>query len=294
MITTTILDRLADEGIRLPRDAHDGEHHCACPQSSCSPSAKSSSPLALAVRIEGDRAVWYCHRCRWKGAATASQSSSIQPPAKLPPLPKTNTSAEVREVARQIWSEAVPLARTLGAAYLEARACILPPREGDVRFHPRTFCSKASRNLPAIVCRVSTVVGNRGIGVHRIFLDPLGSDKAIAKLRLGGADEPVCIRLFPDDVVTTGLAIAEGVETALAAARLRSPIWSTIDCNQLAAFPVLPGIDTLTIYADHDDAGIRAAGECADRWTAAGRTVIGIAPARPGADLNDVVREAVS
>lgn len=292
MTAATLLEQIEAEGIRLPRGYdRDGEHYCKCPK--CEPSARSSSPLALAVRIEGDRAVWYCHRCNWKGAASTARSYTGRAPVKLPPLPKTSTSEDVRELARQLWIESVPLAGTLGAAYLEARACDLPPAEGDVRFHPRVFCPKVSRNLPTIVCRVSTVATNVGVGVHRIFLDPLGSDKAIAKMRLGGADEPVCIRLFPDDHVTSSLAIAEGVETALAAAKLHSPIWSTIDANGMAAFPVVNGIETLIVYADHDPAGIRAGIACVDRWRAAGRAAIGIAPERQGLDLNDVVREAI-
>jgi hypothetical protein len=127
--------------------------------------------------------------------------------------------------------------------------------------------------------------------VHRIFLDPLGSDKALAKMRLGGCDEPICVRLFPDEDVGHGLALAEGVESALAAAKLYTPIWSTIDAGGMSRFPVLEGVESITIYADHDDAGIRAADACADRWRHAHRGVTSIAPKRPGADVNDVIRE---
>jgi putative DNA primase/helicase len=177
-------------------------------------------------------------------------------------------------------------------AYLKRRACHVPHADGDVRFHPRLFCAKMSRTLPAVVCRVSTVLGNRGVGVHRLFLDPLGSDRAVAKMRLGGCDEPVCIRLFPDDAVEYGLGIAEGVETALAAARLHRPVWATIDAGQMEQFPLIEGIETLTIFADHDPAGLRAARACAERWVDAERQVVAVAPARAGADANDLIREA--
>lgn len=285
MSAGTLLDRLHDVGIRL-RDPHDGENRARCPE--CD---KGPNDDALAVLIAADRACWTCHRCGWHGAASAIQAAQ-SPAPRLPRLPQQTGRSEGYKLARRIWAEAVPLDGTVGADYLSRRACLVPRANGDLRFHPRLFCAKAGRLLPAIVCRVSTVIGNSGIGIHRIFLDPLGSDRALAKMRLGGADEPVCIRLFPDDAVTHSLGLAEGVETALAAARLHSPIWSTIDAGGLRAFPVLGGIETLHIFADHDRAGILAAAACCDRWRAAGRAVIAIAPPKKGADFNDVIRKA--
>ena len=281
----TVFDRLEQVGIR-PRRARDGENRCACPK--C---ARGPRDDALAVRIEGCRATWICFRCQWTGAASASMS--LEARASRQPITPAADRRECISLARTIWCESFSLSGTPGEAYLKRRDCIVPRADGDLRYHSRLFCAKVGRTLPAIVARVSTVAGNRGVGIQRIFLDPLGSDHAIAKMRLGGSDEPVCIRLCPDDAVTSSLAIAEGVETALAAAHLHSPIWSTIDAGGMARFPVLAGIESLTVFGDHDDAGIQAAGACMDRWLAAGRRVTGIAPRRPGADINDLVREAL-
>ena len=282
----SLIDRLADVGIRLAR-LRNGEHRTAC-----APCDKGPKDEALAVRVDGDRAVWLCHRCQWSGSVSVERPFQPCSTNATSSTPAPSADDDTLELARRVWTEGVPLARTVGEAYLQRRACIIPPADGDVRFHPRLFCAKVSRQLPAIICRVSTVRGNVGVGIHRLFLDPLGSDSAIAKMRLGGSKEPVCIRLWPDEHVTQGLALAEGVESALAAAHLFRPIWATIDAGQMKRFPVLPGVESLTIYADHDPAGIGAASACADRWRAAGKTVSGIAPAKPGADLNDVVREA--
>src|SRR5207244_351837 len=97
--------------------------------------------------------------------------------------------------------------------------------------------------LPALVARVSTVIGNRTVGVHRVWIRA-GERKAVAKMRLGGVEkgsgEAVCIRLWPDDAVAVGLGIAEGVESALAAAQAFRPMWSTIDAGQMTCFPLLP------------------------------------------------------
>jgi len=101
------------------------------------------------------------------------------------------------------------------------------------------------------------------------------------------------IRLWDDEYVTTGLAIAEGIETALSVATEFLPVWSCLDAGNLSEFPVLPGITSLTIFADHDDAGIDAAHKCADRWHKAGREVrIAMSPV-PGEDANDVLRRVV-
>jgi putative DNA primase/helicase len=98
-----------------------------------------------------------------------------------------------------------------------------------------------------------------------------------------------CIRLFPDEAVTYGLAIAEGIESALSAAHAYTPVWATIDAGNLAAFPVLAGIESLVIFHDADDRGIEAAAECAARWSAAHKEVLLVSPSRAQTDINDEV-----
>lgn len=57
----------------------------------------------------------------------------------------------------------------------------------------------------------------------------------------------------------------------------------------MAAFPVLPGMEALTVIADHDDAGLRAAAACGQRWADAGREVRIATADEDGADLADLV-----
>ncbi len=101
------------------------------------------------------------------------------------------------------------------------------------------------------------------------------------------------MRLVPDDEITVGLAIAEGIETALAFARVFPTVWACIDAGNLASFPVLDGIESLTICADHDEAGLRAAEVCAPRWYEAHREVRIHVPRDPGRDFADVTAEIV-
>jgi hypothetical protein len=97
------------------------------------------------------------------------------------------------------------------------------------------------------------------------------------------------VRLWPDDAVAMGLGIAEGIESALSLAHAFQPVWALIDAGNLAAMPALPGIDALTIAADHDDAGIDAAHACADRWSDVG-TEVRVVIAAEKTDMNDVAR----
>jgi hypothetical protein len=90
--------------------------------------------------------------------------------------------------------------------------------------------------------------------------------------------------------VLEGLLIGEGIETCLAA----RPIWATGSTSEMAKFPILSGIEALTIFADHDanGAGERAAREAEARWIEAGREVRIFRAATVGRDLNDVLKGA--
>lgn len=132
--------------------------------------------------------------------------------------------------------------------------------------------------------------------IMRTFLAADGRGKApIEKPRLlwkGANKKGGCIRLWPDDEITTGLAIGEGIETALALARGFGLAWSTVDAANLAAFPVLEGVESLTVAVDNDPDGIKAAATVAARWVGAGRELRKVTVERPGADFADFAVEA--
>ena len=70
--------------------------------------------------------------------------------------------------------------------------------------------------------------------------------------------------------VTTGLGVADGIETALSLAWGHAPVWALIDAGHLAKFPPLAGIESLVIACDNDPAGIAAARACSARWAERG------------------------
>lgn len=183
-----------------------------------------------------------------------------QPAPARPAAPVINIDAlRKKATAAEIWAESVPIAGTLAETYLRSRG--LSYDGNALRFHP---------GGRAMVARITDALTGEPMGVHRTFLDHRGN--RTKKMMLGPAGGGV-VRLSDDEDVTMGLAVAEGIETALATAF--RPVWACLSAGNLARFPVLAGIEALTIFADNDASGTgeRDAFACAGRWHAAGREV---------------------
>ena len=89
-----------------------------------------------------------------------------------------------------------------------------------------------------------------------------------------------------------GLHIGEGIESCLAARQIGlRPAWALGSCMAVGAFPVLPGIETLSILREHDEASRRNADACAMRWHDSGREVFDVWPNK-GKDVNDAIKGA--
>lgn len=201
-----------------------------------------------------------------------------------------------RDMARTLWCEAVPAAGTLAEVYLGARGLLLPS-DVPLRFHPAAWRNSANGPRgPAMVALMTSPEGNEpvGVGAHVTYLLCDGTGKAEGprnKVMLGSAG---VIRLVPDDEVTAGLGLAEGIETALGTMQRTGwrPIWAATSAGAIARFPVLAGIEALTVFADADEAGINAARACAVRWTEAGREARILRP--PVGDWDDATARRAS
>jgi putative DNA primase/helicase len=106
-------------------------------------------------------------------------------------------------------------------------------------------------------------------GVHRTALKDDGSGKRIMaegmppKMMLGRAKGAAVVLCEP----AQRMGIAEGIETALSAQKLfQMPVWACLSAPGIAGFPIINGLVQLTIFADHDEAGIKAAKACARRY----------------------------
>jgi hypothetical protein len=211
--------------------------------------------------------------------------------------PVEETPANNREPALRLWRQALEPRRTLVEAYLRNRRLDLPDEAANevIRFRPDCPFGPAER-FPAMVCLVRNIRTNEPQAIHRTALAPDGTaikhDGKTHRLSLG----PVAggaIKLDPDEEVTQGLCIGEGVETCLAG-RLMGlrPVWSVVSTGGIETFPVLPGLDGLHIFRENDanGASAKAVEACARRWHEAGRNVV-IADPDTAKDLNDELRE---
>ena len=132
------------------------------------------------------------------------------------------------------------------------------------------------------------------VAVQRTRLDLVEREGVLVGVkrerRMLGPAAGAAIKLDADDAVLGGLHVSEGLETAMTARQLGlRPTWALGSAGAIAAFPVLPGIECLTILAEHDDANAKATHACAARWHAAGREVLINRPI-VGKDLNDAWR----
>ncbi len=260
-----------------------GGHRTACPQ--CQ---RTKRDTALSVTVEHDGGVFHCFRCGWAGSWRDEQTSTTR--LHRAPVAKP-AAARWSDRAERIWQQTVPLRGTIGEVYLRTRHCVLPPDDSDLRFLP------ARDNFaPCLVGRISDFVTNEPMSLHFTRLKDDGNGKAGTdrdRLMLGGhAKKGGVIRLWPDEAVTLSVAIGEGIETCLTAARFHTPVWCAIDAGNLGGLPVVAGIESLLVVADHDPAGEQAAREIRARWRRAGRVAVGIYPVALGADLNDEVSAA--
>ena len=257
-----------------------GEHRVACPV--C---AKKPTDRTLGVTVEADHAVWHCFRCGLSGASRSGREYATTAPrrttGRVAPL-------EWSDIAERIWCRTQGLRGTLGETYLRHRGCSLPPPDSHLRYLPPD-----DRHPPTLCAAVTDAASAKPISLHFTRLAADGRGKAgtgVDKLLLKGHRKAGgVVRLWPDDAVTSGLAIAEGIETALAGAFACAPIWAAIDAGNLTSFPVLPGVEALTIFADHDDAGLKAASACAQRWADADLEVYVITPTVAGLDAADLL-----
>lgn len=150
------------------------------------------------------------------------------------------------------WKTAVPISDTLAERYLASRGLSYSGDAIRYRANDRTM-----------VALITDIVTAESTGVHVTYLD--GEGRKITRKMYGRAGGGV-VRLSDDTDVTLGLAIAEGIETALAVPF--RPVWACLSAGTMERFPVLAGVECLSIFADNDvsGTGLAAAKACAERW----------------------------
>ena len=188
-----------------------------------------------------------------------------------------------------------PIDGTLAARYLwQTRSLhILEDVSNVLRFHPECPFGPGIRH-PCLVALFRDIVSNEPRAIHRTALRS-DATKAERKTKMLGPSRGAAIKLTDEQDVTYGLSVGEGVESTLAGMAMGfRPAWALGSAGSVRNFPVLAGIDCLTIIADHDDKGRRAADACRERWTDAGREVLIVMSAVESEDANDLVARMVA
>ncbi|WP_315729128.1 toprim domain-containing protein [Bradyrhizobium sp. SZCCHNS2015] len=212
--------------------------------------------------------------------------------APIEPARRERSDAERRDALNRLWCSGSPVRaddpvdRWLTARGLAMRS---PPRSIRCAMRARHSGPPVSWH-PAMVAMVSDADGKPAT-IHKTYITTNGAKAAVDQVRMfcpgprpvGGA-----VRLAPVDDV---LGVAEGIETALAAAKLFGiPTWAALDASGVEKFVPPANLKRLVIFGDHDahGAGQRAAYALAARL--AGRLEIEVRiPDEAGADWNDIL-----
>jgi phage/plasmid primase-like uncharacterized protein len=201
------------------------------------------------------------------------------------------------EYALRIWNKGASVWETPAQAYLASRRCdgLFPPdRDAVFRFHQH--CPYGAGRAPCLITLLRNIETDEPQAIQRT---PLADDgRKVGDRMTLGPKAGAGVKLWPQSAVRDRLVVGEGVETVLSAAlhiRYRGerldPAWAAIDAGNLAAFPVLPGVQKLIILVDNDEGGTgqEKAKECSTRWVSAGREVRRLTPRNSGRDFNDIV-----
>jgi putative DNA primase/helicase len=192
--------------------------------------------------------------------------------------------------AQHIWDDSKDPQGTLAERYLRHhRGLVLSDVTAGavLRLHPRCpWRNEDTGNtdfVPALIAAFRSIDDNEICGIHRIALNPDGSKLG---RRMFGVVHRAAIKL---NTATDNLVIGEGVETGLAAMQLGfAPAWALGSVGAISFFPVIDGIQQLTILGETGQASAEAVRICGERWRRAGRRVRVIMP-RTGSDLNDEI-----
>ncbi|MBU1334457.1 MAG: toprim domain-containing protein [Alphaproteobacteria bacterium] len=235
----------------------------------------------------------------WFGSSTLSLPAST--PSKISPVAVARPQKETKTFGLELFHKSHPsLENSPGYAYLQKRLCGFLPTEvvegGSLRFSPghRRMEGRTFPNcIGALLALITDATTGEPTGCHRTFIDA-----NFDRIERGILGNQGVIRLFPDHLVETTLAVGEGIETCLSAHLLLEgpPVWSCINAGGLSGLPVLNGVEALTIYADNDEneIGQRKARQAFERWREAGVAVTLHVPRATSVDFNKMLVELVS
>ncbi len=223
--------------------------------------------------------------------------------AGRPGRPDTATARPTGRVARLLQTSAPVDAVPDAVDYLASRSLWPLPAGTTLRAHAGVeyYGGAGDDGRPICIGRYAALVApvhdvnGELVTAHVTYL------AAGRKLNLGGhparkllgprtGRRGCAVRITPASGETLG--IAEGIETALAAARMHNglPVWAALSAGQMREFEPPTGVWRVVIYADRDVAGLEAAIALAEQLD--GRASVETrTPPAPANDWADVLAE---
>jgi len=198
----------------------------------------------------------------------------------------TDEERERIEVARNLWKEGEAVDVRCVTDYFASR-CLKLGDTSQLRFHPKTPWrppGEALQYRPCLLVAYRNLDDDQMTGLSRILLDEPECWPKTQRMMLGVVRRAAA-KLVP---VKHVLAVAEGVETAIAANMMGyGPAWALGSAGAVANFPMLPGIERLILLQENNFASRDAVARCGRRWMRAGRKVTRVRPDDGCDDLND-------
>ncbi len=188
----------------------------------------------------------------WDFAAAAREVDSVVGRVHPDPPKRMIDDAACARLMNKLWQGASPLVPgDLAHRYLATRISLPPAMPSCLRFTERCPAPDGIHR-PALLALVRDPDGER-VNIHRTFLGPSGkADMENPRaLMPGPLPNGSAIRLF--SVSGDTLGIAEGLETALAAAdRFGIPVWSAINATMLTKWVPPPEVCEVWVFGDND------------------------------------------
>jgi putative DNA primase/helicase len=267
---------------RFDAKLYKGRGGCICNQ--CGPKTGPDMVMSL-------KGVEFAEACR----IITEAAGHVQPEWKRA---SEATSFDPVKFNSDVWASAQPIERSDPAGlWLRRRGITLDTFPSQLRFLPRARFrhedGKSATYHPAMLAQfVSPDTKQRT--THVTYLDASGSKAKLPKVRKYGPG-PIpkggAVRLSPS---AETMGIAEGIETALAAAALNDvPVWAACDKQQLMTWEPPETVKCVIVFGDTDGnyAGQTAAYHLANRLTCGPRKlhVTVRLPDLADTDWNDVL-----
>lgn len=247
---------------------------------------------------DGVRLVMLFKNCDFKNAAMQiEQAAGFVKSAKYE---AKKTDEYLRTRLRKLYEGSKPVVHGDPVTeYLEKRGIRLAYIPPSLRFHPELMYFRDGEDKAVAAGAFDAMLGvisapdGTGATIHRTWIQngqkaPVASPKKIAQgLPIKGG----AIRLTPVHEV---LGVAEGIETALAAAQLFGiPTWACVSAGGMESWIPPAECRAVRIFGDNDAnfTGQKAAFALANRLSLAGLDVVVQFPETTGEDWADVIRK---